>query len=39
MRRAETDIGGAHARAQVQAEVRPDGLVDKRVMITFTAPV
>lgn len=36
--RAEADIGGTHARAQVQSEVRPDGLVDKRIMITFTAP-
>lgn len=36
--RAEADIGGTHARAQVQSETRPDGLVDKRIMITFTAP-
>lgn len=36
--RAETDIGGTHARAHVESSVRRDGLVDKRIMITFTTP-
>jgi hypothetical protein len=36
--RAEADVGRTHARAQVQSETRPDGLADKRIMITFTAP-
>jgi hypothetical protein len=36
--RAETDIAGMHARAHVESNVRPDGLVDKRIMITFGIP-
>jgi hypothetical protein len=37
--RAETDlIPGVHTRAHVESFVRPDGLVDKRIMITFAIP-
>jgi hypothetical protein len=36
--RAEGNIAGTHARAHVESNVRPDGLVDKRIMITFSAP-
>lgn len=36
--RAETTIAGTSARANVQSEARPDGLVDKRVMVTFSWP-
>lgn len=36
--RAETNIGGGHARAHVESITRPDGLVDKRIMITFSSP-
>lgn len=34
--RAETTIGGVPARVDVQSQARPDGLVDKRVMITIS---
>lgn len=36
--RAETTIAGTHARAHVQSNARPDGLVDKRMMVTFSWP-
>lgn len=36
--RAETDIRGTQARAHVESNVRPDGLVDKRIMVTFSWP-
>ncbi len=36
--RAEGTIAGTHVRAHAESEVRPDGLVDKRVMITFSVP-
>ena len=36
--RAETTIGGTRARAHAESSTRPDGLVDKRIMITFTVP-
>jgi hypothetical protein len=37
--RAESDaIPGVHTRAHAESAVRPDGLVDKRIMITFSMP-
>ena len=37
--RAETDaIPGVHTQAHVESEKRPDGLVAKRVMLTFSVP-
>jgi hypothetical protein len=36
---AQSDaIPGVHTRAHVESEVRPDGLVDKRLLITFSMP-
>jgi hypothetical protein len=37
--RAETDVfPGVHAQAHVQSEKRGDGLVAKRLLVTFSVP-
>ena len=37
--RAETDImPGVHTRAHVESEQMPDGIVAKRLMVTFSLP-
>jgi hypothetical protein len=36
--RAEGNMAGTHARAHLESNVRPDGLVDKRIMVTFSTP-
>lgn len=36
--RAQGTIAGVPTRAHVESNVRPDGLVDKRIMITFSVP-
>jgi hypothetical protein len=38
LRAATNAIPGVRTEAQVQSQARPDGLVDKRVMITFALP-